>query len=224
MKMDYIKRKTGLILALDVLNEQKAFELVDKTKEYIDAVKINWPIVMNCGLIIAQKLKEKYNLPILADFKVADVPITNRKIIGLAIDSEIDAIMVHGFIGLDAIISCKDAANDKAGIIVVTELTNPGGELFMQYFSEDFARIAKELGCYGIQAPGNRPERIKKLREVVGNDLVIVACGCGTAGGNIFDEAIKSGADFVIAGRTIYESRNPMKKAQEIVNKILAMK
>jgi orotidine-5'-phosphate decarboxylase len=94
----------------------------------------------------------------------------------------------------------------------------------MQYFSEDFARIGKELRCYGIQAPGNRPERIKKLREVVGNDLVIFACGCGAEGGNIFDEAIKSGADFVIAGRTIYASENPLKKAQEIANKISDIK
>lgn len=49
------------MLALDVLNEQKAFELGDKTKKYIDAVKINWPSVMSCGLIIAQKLEEKYD-------------------------------------------------------------------------------------------------------------------------------------------------------------------
>lgn len=219
--MDYLKRETGLILALDILDEQKAFELLDKTQEYIDAVKINWPIVMSCGLGIAQKIKEKYNLSILADFKVADVPVTNHKIIKLAIDSEIDAIMIHGFIGPDAISSCNDVANDEIGIIIVTELTNPGGKVFTQYFSEDFARLAVDLGCYGIQAPGNRPERIKRLREIIGNDLIIVACGCGTEGGNVFDKAIKSGADFVIAGRSIYKSENPSKTAQEIVNKIL---
>jgi orotidine-5'-phosphate decarboxylase len=94
----------------------------------------------------------------------------------------------------------------------------------MQYYSEDPARIAKELRCYGLQAPGNRSERLKELREVLGNDLVIVASGCGTEGGTIFDKAIKSGTDFAIASRTIYESRNPLKKAQEIVNKILTMK
>ena len=111
------------MLALDVLNEQKAFELGDKTKKYIDAVKINWPSVMGRGLIIAQKLEEKYDLPIQADFKVADVPITNNKIIKLAINLGTDAIKVQGFIGPDAIIFCNDAANDKADSIVVTELT-----------------------------------------------------------------------------------------------------
>ena len=128
------------MLALDVLNEQKAFELGDKTKKYIDAVKINWPSVMSCGLIIAQKLEEKYDLPILADFKVADVPITNNKIIKLAINSGIDAIRVHGFIDPDALISCKDAANDKADIIVVTELTT----LEVNYLCNTSVRTSQE--------------------------------------------------------------------------------
>jgi len=208
------KRKTGIILALDVAGRDEAFRLLDGVVEMIDVVKFNYPLILSEGLGIMSEVKRRYGRPILADFKVADVPVTNNRIIRLAAEAGADGIMVHGFIGLDALRSALKAAGDLK-LFIVTQLTNPGGLEFTARFTEEFAKIAAFLGVAGVQAPGNRPEVVKKIRQIVGPELMIICCGIGVQGGK-FGHAIAAGADFEIVGRSIYQAPDPIRAAKEI--------
>lgn len=200
--------KSHVILALDVANQDECYRVMDQCSDLIDAVKFNYPLVLKEGISILSKVKKKYDLPIVADFKVADVPVTNNKILKLAMEAGADAILVHGFIGVDAIQEMMEEAVNRIGIIVVTELTHPGGLDFTADHASDFARIAAALDCYGIQAPGTRPEKIQHLRSVVGDDKIIVSCGVGKQGGE-FQKVIAAGANYAIIGRAIYQSKSP---------------
>jgi len=67
-------------------------------------------------------------------------------------------------------------------------------------------------------APATRPERIKQILAMV-SGLSIISPGVGAQGGSAAD-AIRAGADYVIAGRTIYNSKNPGIDAEKIAKEI----
>ena len=202
------------MLALDVEDRQAAYKLLDLVTDYIDVIKVNYPLVLTEGLAIISKIKERYRKPLLADFKIADVPVTNNRIIQLCGEAGADGVMIQGFIGIDAIQSAIEAAGDLK-IFVVTQLTNPGGLDFTAQFTEEFAGLARMLGAAGVQAPGNRPEVVEKVRRIVGPDLMIACCGIGAQGGR-FGGAIEMGGDFEIIGRAIYQAKDPLLAAKEI--------
>ncbi|HOO78573.1 MAG TPA: orotidine-5'-phosphate decarboxylase [bacterium] len=208
------ERKTGIVLALDVPDRERAFSLLDEVADFIDVIKFNYPLILREGLRIVTDIKRRYRKPILADFKVADVPVTNDRIVRLAAEAGADGIMVHGFIGIDALRSARRAAGTMK-VLVVTQLTNPGGLDFTAQFTEEFAGLAKLLELDGVQAPGNRPEVVARVREIVGPELTVVCCGIGAQGGR-FGAAIAAGADFEIVGRAIYDAPEPPRAVEKI--------
>lgn len=209
------KKNNGLVLALDVTDSKSAVEIASMTSQYLDAIKIGLPLTLACSLGIIEKLKKLTNLPIITDFKIADVPEFARRVSRDSFDAGADAITVHGFIGPTALEACIDEAKGGKDVIVMTEITHPDAELFMQPVADDIARMAYDLGASGIQAPGTRPKRIEKLRRIIGDDMLILSCGIGAQGGKV-GSAIKAGADFEIVGRTIYLDPNPQKAAENI--------
>ena len=72
--------KNRIILALDLQTIGEAMKIVDDVKEYIDTIKIGYPLVLAEGLKSISTVKEKFDSKIIADFKVADIPETNKKI------------------------------------------------------------------------------------------------------------------------------------------------
>lgn len=223
MKANFFEAKTHLIVALDTQNEKQAFDVLEQCYDLIDCVKLNYPLVLKEGMGIIRRIKDKYNLPIFTDFKVADVPVTNDRIIKLVSDAGADAVMVHGIIGPDALESVKKAANGEIAIVVQTELTNPGGVMFTQKIADALVELAIIMECEGVQCPGNRPDRIKKVKELVKDDLKIVCCGVGVQGGT-YDSVLKSGGDFAMIGRSIYNSENPREYILGVLNDNMLVK
>ena len=207
-------QKTRIILALDVLQRAKAISVVDETSQYIDAVKINWPLVLGAGSRIITEISEKS--PVICDFKIADIPNTNKLIVEQAMKLGAAAVIAHGFTGTDSLKACVDGSGGK--VFVVTEMSHPGGKEFTSVNAERIATMAREQGAMGIVAPATRPERIAKMREIVG-PLQIISPGVGAQGGKASD-ALGYGADFVIVGRTIYDSDRPAEAAQKIAREI----
>jgi len=208
------KQHSGIMLALDVENRAQAFRLLDLIGEDCDAIKFNYPLVLREGLSIVTEVKNRCKKPILCDFKVADVPVTNDRIIRICGEAGADGVMVHGFIGMDALQSAVQAAGNTA-LFLVTQMTNPGGLDFTAQFTDEFAAMARTFGLAGVQAPGNRPEVVRHVREIIGPDMMIVCCGIGAQGG-IFGAAIEAGATFEIIGRAIYDAKDPVAKVAEI--------
>ncbi len=199
----------GLILALDVTDREKALEIAGQTSNYLEAIKVGYPLVLSSGLEIIEELKG-YTRTLIADFKVADIPNTSKLICQLARDAGADYVIVQGFVGEDVLKTCSEVVD----IIVVAEMSHPGAETFIQPVSEKIAELAKEY-AKGIVAPATRPERVSRLREVVGKEIIIISPGVKAQGAKIGD-AIRAGADFEIVGRGIYESENPKEEAKKI--------
>ena len=214
-KRQFIEPKTHIIVALDTENIESAYNVMDQTYDLVDCIKLNYPLVLKEGLGIIDKLKSKYNIPIFADFKVADVPVTNSRIVKQVADAGADAIMVHGIVGPDGIENIMEA-DPHIAIVIQTEFTHPGGVIFTQGMADTLAELAKTTGCQAVQAPGNRPERIRRIKELVGDELKIVCCGVGAQGGSYWD-VLNAGGDFPIIGRAIYQNPNPRQYILDIL-------
>ena len=174
---------------------------------HIDAIKLGYPLILSCGLAFAGEL-ETLDLPLVADFRVADIPNTNRLIAEQVFDAGFSSIICHGFTGKDSVQACVDVAADYGGAcFVVAEMSHPGATAFFHGgAAEMIAGIAMECGADGIIAPATRPERVKVLRRIVGNRKIL-APGVGAQGGDA--AAVATIVDGIIVGRAIYEAEDP---------------
>ena len=199
-----MKTDTRIVLAMDETDGGKAMKITDSVLEDIDAVKINWPLVLSAGPGIITELSKKTD--VICDFKVADIPNTVKLIVEGAVARGASAVIVHAFTGGDSLAAAVEAANG-AEIYAVTEMSHPGGKMFTAIHAEEMAELGVMCGASGFIAPATRPDRIAAIRKVIG-DRKILSPGVGAQGGSA-SEAIRAGADYVIVGRSIYNSENP---------------
>jgi len=201
-----------LILALDVTEKKKALAVAHACAPHIDAIKIGYPLALSAGLSIAGDLK-KEGLPLIADFKVADIPNTNTLICDQVFLAGFSGIICHGFCGMDSIKACVASARAHKGeCFVVAEMSHPGGkEFFSGGIPEQIAGNAIIAGADGIIAPATRPDRVRILRGFVG-EKKILSPGIGTQGGDA--DAVASLVDGIIVGRSIYDAPDPAAAAQ----------
>ena len=160
MKMD-----SRLILALDETDGAKALKVAESVSGIVDAIKINWPLVLSEGPGMITRLSELSE--VVCDFKVADIPNTVRLIVENAVSRGASGVIVHAFTGDDSLRAAVEAAGG-ADIYAVTEMSHPGGKMFTALHAEEMARLGVECGVSGFIAPATRPERIAAIREVIG--------------------------------------------------------
>lgn len=215
-----MKKDTRLILALDVTDRNEAVSITEETAPSLDAVKVGYPLVLGTGLEIIKELSDF--VEVIADFKVADIPNTDRLILQQAYRAGAAGVIVHTFTGRDSLMECiSEAEKWERDVFAVTEMSHPGAADFLAASAEDMARMALECGVTGVVAPATRPRRVKKIREIVG-DLTIISPGVGVQGGSAGD-TIRAGADYVIVGRSIYRSKDPGSAAKHIADEILSV-
>jgi orotidine-5'-phosphate decarboxylase len=210
-----MRRLTRIILALDETNVAKALQVAEEVADQVDAIKINWPLVLSGSSEIISRLA-KIN-DVICDFKIADIPNTDRLIVEQSIAHGASGVIVHAFTGTDSLKATVEAAQGRQ-VFVVTEMSHPGGQEFTAPLAERFAQMAVDCGASGVIAPATRPERIKRIREIVG-DLLILSPGVGAQGGSASD-ALANGADYVIVGRSIYDASSPREAAVGINREI----
>jgi len=214
-----MRKRSRLILALDETDERKAMEVADSVGGLVDAIKINWPIVLSTSPEIITRLSRSSE--VICDFKVADIPNTNRLIVSEAIKRGASGVIVHAFTGSDSVKAAVEAAGGR-DIYVVTEMSHPGGAEFTAPAAERLAKIAVECGASGVIAPATRPERVKVIRKIIGPTLSILSPGVGAQGGSA-TKALEMGADYVIVGRAIYGDPNPREAAARYVEEIKSL-
>lgn len=195
---------------MDVTSRADAMRVVEAVADHVDAIKINWPLILAAGPEIIRDMSKIK--AVICDMKIADIPNTNRLIVEQAMGRGASAVIAHGFTGDDSVKACVDAA--KGQVFVVTEMSHPGGKQFTAPVADRLAALAKSAGARGIVAPATRPERIAALRGIIGG-LEIISPGVGAQGGKASD-ALRAGADYIIVGRAIYEAVDPKAAAMAI--------
>ena len=208
--------KNNIILALDVMSEKEAMEICEAIKDYLDTIKIGYPLALAEGLEIIKKLKDKFGFKVICDFKVADIDATNEKICDETFKAGADAIICHGFVGSDSVKACLDMANKHGKeLFLLTEMSHPGAKMFLQKNADAIAEMGVDMGITNYVAPATRLDRLSDIRKIVGNDAYIISPGVGKQGGDAKKTLEYSNA--IIVGRSIYEADNPKIACENII-------
>lgn len=211
--------KNNLILALDVMSESEAIEICDSIKDYIDTIKIGYPLALAEGLEIIKVLKDKFGFKVICDFKVADIDATNSKICDETFKAGADAIICHGFVGSDSVQACLDMSNKHGKeLFLLTEMSHPGAKMFLQKDAEAIAKMGVDMNIKNFVAPATRLDRLSTIREIVGPDAFIISPGVGKQGGDGKKTLEYSNA--IIVGRSIYESENPKHACEDLIKSL----
>ena len=211
--------KNNIILAMDLMDLKEAEKVCESINEYIDTIKIGYPLTLAEGLSTIGFFKEKFDYKVICDYKVADIPATNEKIANQTFDAGADAIICHGFVGSDSVDACKTSAEDHGGeVFLLTEMSHPGAIKFLQPNADEIARMGVEMGITNYVAPSTRPERLSEIRDIVGKEAFMISPGVGTQGGDPRETLKYSNA--LIIGRSIYNAEDPEKATKDIVDSI----
>ena len=224
-----------IIVALDLDNINKAIKLVRKIKKEVFAFKIGHEFFYSFGI---EGYKKIYNIcpRIFLDLKLHDIPNTVQK--GLKAIAKLKPIFttIHISGGDDMQKISKLKNNDKTNILGVTILTSLNEKQTFKYYKENnvnilvkkFAKYAKKNNLDGLVCS---PLEIKEVREEVGNKMILVVPGIRTEK-KLFrkkddqkrtltpKEAVDLGADFLVIGRPIIESKNPLETVKKINHSI----
>ena len=200
----------GIIFSPDLIDIEKAFEIINDCRDYFSALKIGNITMLKYGIGILKKFKAEFGLPIICDFKIMDIPDIATEIIRLGADNCMDGAMIWGLAGEETIHRCIYEFPNIM-FFILTDFTH-ACHILENETVKRLAHIAADYGAYGIQAPATKLDELSELREIVA-DKLIISCGVGYQG-TPYGSAVKAGADFEIIGRAIYNSENPLNEAK----------
>ena len=224
-----------IIVAIDKNSETEAYELSKELRGHIGAIKLGLEYFDTFGpegIIKIQNL----DIPIFLDLKIHDIPQTVKKTID-SISSLKPAILnIHALGGKKMMEYALDAVSKSSpetyliAVTILTSLDNDdlrmmGIDISTKKLVSNLAKLAKEIGLSGVVCSS---EEIKMVRESCGNNFKIIVPGIRPEGSNKNDqkrvmtpkEAIILGADHLVIGRPITESKDPKNTAIEIINSI----
>lgn len=230
-----IGRDRSVIPACDVSSIEEFEDLVKSTAdiEGIGGYKIGFELGLGYGLErivgVARKYTDKL---IIYDHQKAgtDIPDTGKNFAEVCRKSGVDAVIFFPQAGPETERAWIYHALDKGlKIIVGGRMTHPAyavseGGFITDEGALDMYRIAARAGINNFVVPGNKPDVIEQVRDVVeaeGIKPIFYAPGFIAQGGNISDAAKVAGDRFHgIVGRGIYQAADKRAAATEYVSKI----
>ncbi|MGI0037253.1 MAG: orotidine 5'-phosphate decarboxylase / HUMPS family protein, partial [Nitrososphaera sp.] len=161
----------------------------------------------------------------IADIKLNDIDNTNSVAIDHLMDRMgFDSVIANPFIGSIALQDLvKRARKSEGGVIALVYMSHSGAnegyglevESGRKLYSI-FLERASLADADGIVVGASNLQIIK---EVSGRQLPIYSPGIGVQGGDA-EAAARAGADYMIVGRSILESKNPASTALDFKERI----
>ena len=218
-----------IIVAIDSNNIIKSKSLVSKLKNEVFAFKIGYEFFLNFGISGYKDIK-KICPKIFLDLKLHDIPNTVKN--GIIAVEKLQPILttIHISGGDEMQKASLIKTKNKTKILGVSILTSLNSLQTKKYFNEpDINKLVKKYVSFAkknkLDGIVCSPLEIKFIRQIVGSKFLIVVPGIRPKSYKKIDdqkrfispeEAIKLGADLLVIGRPITESKNPLKTIKEI--------
>jgi orotidine-5'-phosphate decarboxylase len=224
--------------------ESKTLKNIKTLCNHICAIKLNFHLLLPLDLkqiININKTAHKYNLQTIADIKLNDIGNTNNVAAMTLWNMGFDAIIVNPIMGIQSLQNLiKSSHKQGKGVITLCHMSAPEAKLTYEmtikyphttsstdkdtsYSKKNtkqtlynlFLDWAISQKADGVIVGATFPDIIKSCKSKSNNSLDIFSPGVGTQGGKISD-AISAGSDYLIMGRSILHSDNPINTAKEI--------
>lgn len=218
-----------IIIALDFENLVDAYQLIDQCDPELCRVKIGKGMFTRFGPGFVKEVIAK-GYDVFLDLKFHDIPNTVYDACRAAVDLGVWMLNVHACGGLAMMEKAKEAVSDDALLIAVTVLTSMQRDdllfidpkLSLEAIVLNLALKAKQLALDGVVSSCHEALTIKQHTS---SDFKIVTPGIRLIADNKNDQkrvmtpanAIKSGADYLVIGRSITQAADPKAKLEEII-------
>ena len=231
--------KSRIILANDLENpsvkklESNTIKNIKTLNKFLCAIKFNFHLILPLGMKSLTKINHvahDVGLQTIADIKLNDIGNTNQIATEKLWQAGFDAVIVNPIMGPENLQNLIESAHKgDHGIITLVHMSHPGAKLGygltvlqqnkkMLKINELFLEWSCSMKADGIVVGATVPEIIKSSYKKAKGRCEIYSPGIGTQGGNLID-AIRSGANYLIVGRTILNAKDPVfevKKLQEL--------
>ncbi len=225
--------KPKIFCALDTNDMNQALELAKTIGPVTGGLKLGLEFFSAFGADGVEKIMAAApNAAIFLDLKFHDIPNTVAKAVQTLSHRLKPAYLnVHAAGGLEMMQAAKKACHPDTKLLAVTILTslaqtdlarmNIVQSIDIQV--QDLATLTKEAGLDGVVCSAHE---INTLRQALGQNFTLMVPGIRPAGAAQGDqkrvmtpnEALEKGADHLVIGRPITESKNPAAAATEILN------
>jgi orotidine-5'-phosphate decarboxylase len=228
------ERESNIVLSLDYNEVVKPSYILQKSKRilkalspYICAVKVNRQLVLPLGLYRGVKKIINWvhvlGLPTIMDCKINDVGHTNHIIAHHYFKAGFDAITANPFVGWDDGLKpvFQLAQEVEKGVIILVYMSHKGAvdgyaqkvvdsstnKARFQYHI--FANKALDWKADGVIVGSTYPEKVSEVYHILKGKIPIYSPGVGVQGGEV-DLTMNAGAEYLIIGRSILSSKNPI--------------
>ena len=223
--------KDKIIVALDSNELEDSRKLTDELDKLISFYKIGLRTFVTDGFKFASHLKQK-GKRVFLDLKLFDIKSTITETVSKLSNLGIDFLTVHGDPSVveAALIGKK---NNNLKILAVTFLTSQNrADLNMSLIKkgnledlvQERATHAINAGADGLIASPLEVTLLRSLKCTTGK--IIVTPGIRPRNSDLGDqkristpsEALAAGADYLVIGRPIWQSKNPRLATEKILN------
>ena len=218
-----------IIVALDCDNLKNALDIIKALKQEAFAFKIGYEFFFNFGLEGYKSIQNE-NIRIFLDLKLHDIPNTVKK--GIFAISKLNPYFttIH-LSGGDEMQIAANISKQKTKILGVSVLTSLNSEQAQKfYFNKDIKNIVSNFATYALNNKLDgivcSPKEIKTIKKITLNKLLIITPGIRPLNykGSKDDqertmtpkEAIDIGADYLVIGRPITQSSDPLIELKSI--------
>ena len=218
-----------IIIPLD-LDHSSAINIAKKLNPDLCRLKVGSQLFTSSGPKIISELND-LKFDIFLDLKFYDIPNTVYESVKSALDLGVWMVNVHASGGAKMLESAKKAiesANSSTILIAVTILTSFSKENMANLGISDLdkhilnlGKLAYDCGLDGVVCASTDTQSIKKN---FGKNFLAVTPGIRPAWSSLDDqsrvstpaEALRNGSDFLVIGRPITGSKDPIKALERI--------
>ena len=218
-----------IIIALDSNNINEILEIVKNLKDDAFAFKIGYEFFLNFGISGYSTIK-KENVNIFLDLKLHDIPNTVAK--GIKAITKLDpyftTIHLSGGDDMQKISSYFKSNTKILGVSILTSLDSHQTKKYYynNNINEIVSNFAKNALINKLDGIVCSPQEINIIKKITQNKLLIVTPGIRPINYNDSKDdqkrimspkdAINAGANYLVMGRPITKSSNPLKSLQSI--------
>ncbi len=231
--------KNPIYIAIDKPDLSAALRLCEAVKDYVGGIKLGKEFISALGPQ-AIKAISKEGLPIFTDVKFHDIPNTVYKAIkalGLLQPAIVNVHIAGGFKMMLEAVRARQEIEIEHGVrplmIGVTILTSLCDQDMMDIgynrtVKEQvllMAQLAQKAGLDGVVCSSHE---IKAIKKACGSNFKTIVPGIRPTWAHQADQsrtmtpqkALAEGADFLVIGRPITESKNPSFAIQKIISEL----
>ena len=230
-----------VIIACDFASKEECLKFLEKfnSLDRKPFLKIGMELYYAAGPDIIRELK-KNGYKIFLDLKLHDIPNTVKKAMKVLSKLNVDMVNVHAAGTIEMMRAAREGLTREDGsrplLIAVTQLTSTSEKAMKEQLLIDssindtivkYAQNAKEAGLDGVVCS---PLEAALVKDACGKDFMAITPGIRFADSATDDQvritdpkkAREIGSDFIVVGRPITASPDPVEAYKRCVNEFLA--